>query len=228
MPIIIPEAITILLNYKFCVEILSSAVLLACGGGQQTADIMITPSSINYTAKMAKMVSDMEKSETSQYEEFVNCESLEPVEEISFEEDYRSCFQEGFDSSFKAYMDYRCITDISSVQYALQQQAYTDERGFRRIGDDYCVALGTGLTDGCGERFLISLDSGYSFTAIVSDIKADIHTDSTNCYAPCGENAGNIVEFIIDTDYADDYMLAWGSADCFEDLSGNVISVNPI
>ena len=137
-------------------------------------------------------------------------------------------FSSDFDSSFKAYMDYRCITDTGSIQYELQQQAYTDDRGFRRIGDDYCVALGTGLTDGCGERFLITLDSGYSFTAIVSDVKADMHTDSTNCYAPRGSNAGNIVEFIIDTDNADDYMLCCGSADCFADMSGNVISVQAI
>ena len=138
------------------------------------------------------------------------------------------CFSSDFDSSFKAYMDYRCITDTGSVQYQLQQQAYTDSRGFRRIGDDYCVALGTGLTSGCGERFLITLDSGYSFTAIVADVKADIHTDSTNCYAPRGYNAGNIVEFIIDTDCADSNMLCMGSADCFCDLSGNVTSVQAI
>ncbi len=138
------------------------------------------------------------------------------------------CFSSDFDSSFKAYMDYRCITDTGSVQYQLQQQAYTDDRGFRRIGDDYCVALGTGLTSGCGERFLITLDSGCSFTAIVSDVKADVHTDSTNCYAPRGYNAGNIVEFIIDTDQADNDMLCSGSADCFYDLSGNVVSVQAI
>ena len=138
------------------------------------------------------------------------------------------CFSSDFDSSFKAYMDYRCITDTGSIQYRLQQEAYTDSRGFRRIGDDYCVALGTGLTNGCGERFLITLDSGNSFTAVVSDVKADIHTDSTNCYAPRGYNAGNIVEFIIDTDYADSDMLCMGSADCFSDLSGNVVSVQAI
>ena len=74
-------------------------------------------------------------------------------------------------------MDYRCITDTSSVQYEMQQQAYTDGRGFRKIGDDYCVALGTGFTSGCGERFIIYLDSGYSFSAVVADVKADMHTD---------------------------------------------------
>ena len=30
---------------------------------------------------------------------------------------------------FKTYMDYRCITDSASIQYQLQQQAWTDEQG---------------------------------------------------------------------------------------------------
>jgi hypothetical protein len=137
-------------------------------------------------------------------------------------------FSDGFDSSFKAYMDYRCITDTASVQYEMQQQAYTDDRGFRRIGDDYCIALGTGFTSGCGERFLITLDSGYSFTAIISDVKSDCHTDSTNCFVPRGENSGNVVEFIIDTDYAESAMLSSGDAGYYDDLSGNIIAVDPI
>lgn len=151
-------------------------------------------------------------------------------EEICENENYDSnlLFSEEFDSSFKAYMDYRCITDTSSIQYELQQQAYTDGRGFRRIGDDYCVALGTGITGGCGERFLISLDSGYSFTVVVSDIKSDEHTDATNCYVPRGDNSGNVVEFIIDTDYAESNMLSSGNAGYYDDLSGNIISVDII
>lgn len=141
------------------------------------------------------------------------------------EPEVQNIFYDGFDSSFKAYMDYRCITDTDSVQYQLQQQAYTDSRGFRRIGDDYCIALGTGFTEGCGERFVIYLDSGYSFTAIVSDVKADIHTDTTHCFVPKGDNSGNVVEFIIDCDSADSDMLSCGDAGYYEDLSGNVTAV---
>jgi hypothetical protein len=36
------------------------------------------------------------------------------------------------------------------------------------------------------------------------------------------------VEFIIDTDNADGTMLSSGSAGCFEDLSGNIISITKI
>ena len=62
---------------------------------------------------------------------------------------------------FKTYMDYRCITDSASIQYQLQQQAWTDEQGLRRIASDYLVAMGTGwLENGCGERFSVTLDTG--------------------------------------------------------------------
>lgn len=178
-----------------------------------------------------------DKSDDKKVSESTEPEKEEPVDEYDEscedDEEYYSpeaenVFYEGFDSSFKAYMDYRCITDTESIQYEMQQQAYTDERGFRRIGDDYCVALGTGFTNGCGERFAIYLDSGYSFTAIVSDVKSDAHTDYTNCYVPRGENSGNVVEFIIDTDYADSSMLSSGSAGYYDDLSGNITAVVPI
>jgi len=223
------EAIIILLAYKLCLGLLSSAVI-ATGTSDSAENIRINPNVINSTAQVAQQVSLKTTRETENISDDCETENAEEYEENFYEDDidqilYTDCFSDGFDSSFKAYMDYRCITDTSSVQYSLQQQAYTDERGFRKIGDDYCVALGTGITSGCGERFLITLDSGYSFTAIVSDIKADIHTDETNCYAPRGENAGNIVEFIIDSDNADGYMLTCGSAGCFDDLSGNVESV---
>ena len=202
--------------------------------------VIIEPGTVYSAAGVAGMMSrkaadlpqtsEAEFSAEEETEEVYISESPEPDpdEEELIYESQPVYFSDGFDSSFKAYMDYRCITDTDSIQYELQQEAYTDERGFRRIGDDYCVALGTGITDGCCERFLITLDSGYSFSAIVSDVKADIHTDSTNQYAPRGDNAGNVVEFIIDSDNADGYMLNCGSAGCFEDLSGNVISIEKI
>lgn len=150
----------------------------------------------------------------------------EEYEDYTYEEAITGAdWLSSLDTSFKAYMDYRCITDTSSVQYELQQQAYTDGRGFRRIGDDYCVALGTGITGGCGERFMITLDSGSSFTVIVSDIKSDCHTDSTCCYVPRYDGSGNVVEFIIDTDMADGGMLSSGNAGYYDDLSGSIASI---
>ena len=46
-------------------------------------------------------------------------------------------------SGKKTYMSYKTITDKTSRQYELQTIAYTDEYGFRKIGDRYLVAIGT-------------------------------------------------------------------------------------
>ena len=87
-------------------------------------------------------------------------------------------------------MDYRTITDTSSEQYAIQQNAWTDSRGLRRSCDDYLVAMGTGwLTEGCGDRFQVTLESGSVFTVRVGDIEADQHTDSTHRYRSCADDA---------------------------------------
>lgn len=235
MPIYkLSEAILILFTYNFCLGIISSLAVISTGnqpqGIQYYPGMHGSPETVNEIIVTDEKNEGFEDNENIEYYDssFVSEESEN--EEICENENYDSnlLFSEEFDSSFKAYMDYRCITDTSSIQYELQQQAYTDGRGFRRIGDDYCVALGTGITGGCGERFLISLDSGYSFTVVVSDIKSDEHTDATNCYVPRGDNSGNVVEFIIDTDYAESNMLSSGNAGYYDDLSGNIISVDII
>ena len=93
----------------------------------------------------------------------------------------------------KRWMDYRTITSKSSKQWRIQQEAWTDEFGFRRVGDAYCIAMGTYYTMQGGVTFEITLDSGFSFQGVISDIKRDRDTDSTNRHKD-----GNVVEFIID------------------------------
>ena len=46
-------------------------------------------------------------------------------------------------NSFKAYMSYTAITNTSSPQYKLQQQAYTGNYGIRMVDDRYCIAVGS-------------------------------------------------------------------------------------
>lgn len=238
MPIYkLSEAILILFTYNFCLGILSSIAVISSGnqphGIQYYPGMHGSHETVNEIIVLDEETEGLEDNESNEniefYDNSLDSEESENEEICEYEHyDSNLLFSEEFDSSFKAYMDYRCITDTSSIQYELQQQAYTDERGFRRIGDDYCVALGTGITGGCGERFLISLDSGYSFTAVVSDVKSDEHTDETNCYVPRGYNSGNVVEFIIDTDCAESNMLSSGNAGYYDDLSGNIISVDII
>lgn len=137
------------------------------------------------------------------------------------------------DTDFKTYMDYHAITDKNSVQYRMQQDAWTDEYGLRRLNDDYMIALGTYYTKSCGERFKITLASGNTFTAVVGDIKADEHTDINNQFSPVYNAAGefigaNVVEFIVDTACLPKNIKTWGSVGACPEFKGDITIIERI
>lgn len=113
-------------------------------------------------------------------------------------------------NDFKTYMDYRAITDRSSKQWQLQQEAYTDNYGMRKIGSYYCVALGSAFSSKIGTKFVITLEDGQSFKAILADQKSDLHTDSTNKYMPLSNGNINIVEFIVDSPKLESFAKRMG------------------
>ena len=98
-------------------------------------------------------------------------------------------------SDFKSYMDYRTIINTSSTQYKMQQEAYTDENGLRKIGEHFCVAMGT-YYGNLGDILCVETDKGASWTVILSDVKSDVHTDSTHRYTVSNHC---MMEFIVDT-----------------------------
>lgn len=104
------------------------------------------------------------------------------------------------DNSFKTYMDYRAITDRSSKQWKLQQEAYTNEYGFRMVDDYYCIALGSAFSNKIGAKFEITLQNGQTFKGILADQKSDLHTDKTNRYMELSNGKINVVEFIVETE----------------------------
>lgn len=132
------------------------------------------------------------------------------------------------DTSFKSYMDYRTITCAASDQYVLQQQAYTDELGLRRIGRFYCIALGTYYSSQCGEKFKICTDNGNEFYVIVSDIKDDRHTDESNMYVPLSNGNANVVEFIVDTPAMERRVALLGDISGYEQFSGNIAKIERV
>lgn len=138
-----------------------------------------------------------------------------------------------YDTSFKAYMDYRCITDKASKQYELQQKAETDDLGLRKYGDYYLIGLGTYYADSVGEKFRITLENDKVFYAMTGDIKADIHTDENNMYSPVYDSNGkfisaNVVEFIVDTKAMDRKAKLSGSVGTYENFSGNIVKIEKI
>lgn len=137
------------------------------------------------------------------------------------------------DTSFKAYMDYRCITDDTTKQWEIQQNAWTDNDGFRRVNNDYIVAMGTYYADECGERFKIVFDNDSEITVTVGDIKQDCHTDYLNQYTPVYDENGifssaNVLEFIVDTEILSEMSQVLGTVEHYKYLSGNIKSIERI
>ena len=135
-----------------------------------------------------------------------------------------------YDTSFKTYMDYRCITDKTSAQYMLQMEAHTDDMGLRKYEDHYIVAMGTYYSDNVGDTFRITLDNDIYFNVIIGDIKADCHTDSKNMYSPVYDQNGNfvsanVIEFIVDTKKLDRSVKKLGTIEAYDNFKGNIVKI---
>lgn len=131
------------------------------------------------------------------------------------------------DTSVKTWMDYRAITDTSSPQWRLQQDAYTDENGLRKVGDYYCVAFGTGISNGIGSKFKVTFDSGNEILVIVADHKADRHTDKTNTYMNINDKA-NVMEFIVDSNKLNNTAKVMGNVNYISGFEGQIIYIEEV
>ena len=96
---------------------------------------------------------------------------------------------------FKSWTNYR-VLNRNSKQWQIQKQAYTDENGLRKIDEYYLCAIGTGWGIKLGEKAVIHLSNGNSFSIIMCDVKDDRHTDSTtHTYT---KRNGCVVEFYVE------------------------------
>lgn len=123
---------------------------------------------------------------------------------------------------FKSYMSYKAITDRSSKQWQLQQQAYTDDNGIRCIDERPMVAVGTGWGIVVGDVALVTCDNGNSFEVIIGDIKADAHTLSDN---KTGAANGCRCEFIVDSSVLNNTVKAMGNVAVLEAYNGYVTNI---
>lgn len=125
--------------------------------------------------------------------------------------------------------DYRAYNIEYTPHYRLQQLAWTDDYGLRRYHEDYLVALGSYYSTKIGDRFLVTLETGKTFTVMLADGKWDIDCDTDNMYTPTvdynGEYAGNLLEFIIDETQVSPEMYQYGSLDYYEEFKGSVVSM---
>ena len=122
---------------------------------------------------------------------------------------------------FKSYTDYKCLSR-SSAQWQLQEQAYTDANGLRKIGDAYLVALGSYYGTTLGTKYTVTLSNGNSFQIILCDCKQDRHTDTKN--QVCLSN-GSILEFYVDTSRLPNAVRTSGSISSIDFFNGYVVNI---
>lgn len=104
----------------------------------------------------------------------------------------------------KTYMDYRAVTDPSSVQYwFIKENMTVDQKTGFLLDEDGFIGVALGSYYGTiGDRYYFTLDSGVVLPVIKIDEKADRDTDASGCYHTLD---GSVIEFVIDRNIADEY-----------------------
>ena len=104
----------------------------------------------------------------------------------------------------KTYMDYRSITNTSSIQYRYIKANMTvdNKTGFLLDDEGFIgVALGSYFGN-IGTRYYITLDNGVVLPVVKIEEKADRDTD----YEGCAQRYdGSVIEFVVDKDIANSY-----------------------
>lgn len=131
-------------------------------------------------------------------------------------------------NSFYAYMDYDKVTDPTSAQYKFKDICWIDDMGLYRQCNDYVIALGSFYGQSIGERYMITLQNGVSFTAVLGDLKNDADTDPTNRYRITNDERKNVIEFIVDTDQLSKEVKQSGNIGSYSMFDSDIASISKI
>lgn len=234
-----------LLVIPFFVIIVSIALVVFCGGLRKEPAADTNPTSIteNITTTKEEKVTETSTEVSTEADTEVSTETTEQttVEEIVTsapapmetepqtepQTENSSTGAQYYPSNFgtfKSYTDYRCLSR-SSPQWKLQEQAYTDENGLRKIGDAYLVAMGSYYGTTLGTEYVVTLSNGNSFTVMLCDGKADRHTDANN--QVCLAN-GSVIEFYVEADKMPSIVRQMGSVGALEQFSGSIVSIEKV
>ena len=124
------------------------------------------------------------------------------------------------DNEVKSYERYTLLT--SWKQAELQELAHTDGNGMRKVGNRYCVALGSYYTTEIGVEFDLIMENGNVIPCILGDQKSDLHTDAKH---QRGANGGCVAEFIVDVDKLPETAKQRGSVHWIPGLEGEIKSI---
>lgn len=131
-------------------------------------------------------------------------------------------------NEFKAQESFRVFDNPNTKQYQMQHSgnAWTDEDGFRRYGEEgyYMVAMGSYYTQQCGTILRVTLSSGRQIEVITGDQKSDLHTDAK--HQMC-KRTDSILEFIVDLEQVcNKAKISGDMSDAkYSDMSGKVIKI---
>ena len=104
-------------------------------------------------------------------------------------------------------------------QAELQSLAHTDENGMRKVGDRYCVALGSYYTTEIGTKLDLVMSDGDVIPCVLGDVKSDLHTDALH---QRGRNGGCVAEFIVDDDKLPAEAKTRGSVHWIPEFAGEI------
>ena len=169
---------------------------------------------VNETTENVQML-ELENAELKLY--------ISDLERELEEQKDRLIAQEVTKRDFKSYMPYTAITNKSSKQYKLQQQATTDSNGIRCIDSRPMVAVGTGWGLKVGDIALVTCENGNSFEVVIGDIKADKHTDAEN---KTTTSNGCRCEFIVDLKNLNQTVKSRGNVAVLEKYNGYVTNIS--
>lgn len=123
--------------------------------------------------------------------------------------------------AFKSYTNYKCLSR-SSAQWKLQERAYTDSNGLRKIGDAYLVAMGSYYGTTLGTRYTVTLSNGNTLQVMLCDFKKDIHTDSKHQVTT---SDGSVLEFYVDGDKLSSNVKRLGTVSAIPFFNGSIVSI---
>ena len=171
-------------------------------------------------SELKSYISELEEKNTILKKE--NTKLEDEVEKLSKKQKTETVIIQATKRDFKSYMPYTAITNRSSKQYKLQQQATTDKDGLRCIDSKPMVAVGTGWGVKVGDTVLIKCDNGNSFEAVIGDIKANAHTGSDN---KTTVSNGCRCEFIVDMSSLNSTVKSRGNVAVLAKYSGYITEV---
>ena len=126
--------------------------------------------------------------------------------------------------SFKSYTNYKLLNS-NSPQGRLQKLAYSDENGLRKVGDYYCVALGSYYGTTIGDCYIVTLSSGNQFKITLCDAKADEHTDTLHQYTAVN---GCITEFYVDYSCFNSKAKSAGNISVLPGFEGSIVKIEKL